>query len=172
MKSGSYIDLPQKLKNSSKGLLNIKNNKDDKFFMWCHIAYLFPEPPVNKNRLSKYINPKNDVDYTGITFPVTINQIDKIIENLNKINFNIFTFEDEKYVLPLYISKNNYDKICDMLLIRKVIDNTIKSHYVLITDLSKLLYNQNKTHKKVCYCRRCLQHFYTTLTDHMIYCKK
>ena len=142
--------------------------------MWCHIAHLFPTASDHKNRLSKYINHENDVDYTGITFPVTLNQIDKI-EKLNEINFNIFTLDDEeKYVLPLYISNNKYDKICDMLLIRKVIDNTIKSHYVLITDLSKLLYNQNKTHKKVSYCRRCLQHFYTIekLNDQMTYCKK
>ena len=88
--------------------------------------------------------------------PVTLNQID-IIEKLNEINFNIFTLDDkEKYIIPLYISNNNYDKICDMLLIRKVIDNTITSHYVLITNLSKLLSNQYKLHRKVSYCRRCL----------------
>ena len=60
-----------------------------------------------------------------------------------------------------------------MLLIKKVIDNTIKSH-VLITDFSKLLYNQNKTHKKVSYCRRCLQHFYTIekLNAYVIHCNK
>jgi len=31
-KGGSYIDLPQTFKNSSKGLINIKN-QDDKCFM-------------------------------------------------------------------------------------------------------------------------------------------
>ena len=125
------------------------------------IAHLFPTASEHKNKLSKYSSHENDVDYTGITFPVTLNQIDKI-EKLNEINFNIFTLDDEeKYVLPLYIFNNKYDKICDMLSIRKVIDKTIKSHYVLITNLSKLLHNQDKTHKKVCYCRRCLQHFYT-----------
>ena len=60
-----------------------------------------------------------------------------------------------------------------MLLIRKVIDNTIKSHYVLITDLSKLLYNQNKASKRLYYCKRCLQHLYTIekLNDYIIHCK-
>ena len=81
--------------------------------MWCHITYLFPTTSKNKNRLSKYINHENIIHYTGITFPVTLNQIDKI-EKLNEINFNIFTLDDEeKYVLPLYISKNKYNKICD-----------------------------------------------------------
>ena len=49
LKGGSYIDLPKKFKHSSKGLLNIKN-KDDKCFMWCHIAYLFSTPSNNTYR--------------------------------------------------------------------------------------------------------------------------
>ena len=83
LKGGSYIDLPKTFKNSSKGLINIKS-KDDKCFMWCHIAHLFPVT-VNKNRVSKYTNHEKDVDYTGITFPVILNQINKI-EKLNEIN--------------------------------------------------------------------------------------
>ena len=59
-----YIDLPHNFKSNSKDLINIKN-KDDKCFMWCHIAYIFPALSINKNRLSKYINHENDVDYTG-----------------------------------------------------------------------------------------------------------
>ena len=87
LKGGSYIDLPKKFKNSSKGLINIIS-KDDKCFMWCHIAHLFPVP-VSKNRVSKYRKHEKDVDYTGIKFLVTLDQINKK-ENLNEINFNIF----------------------------------------------------------------------------------
>ena len=36
-----YIDLVNKLKNSMKGLFNIKNN-DNKCFLWWHIRYLHP----------------------------------------------------------------------------------------------------------------------------------
>ena len=35
----SYIELPNKLRNSRKGLINIKNN-DSKCFLWCHIRHL------------------------------------------------------------------------------------------------------------------------------------
>ena len=35
----TYIELPDKLKNPVKGLINIKNN-DNKFFLWCHIRHL------------------------------------------------------------------------------------------------------------------------------------
>ena len=63
-----------------------------------------------------------------------------------------------------------------MLLIKKLQeDGTILSHYVLITDLSSLLYRQNKTKTKlkVYYCRRCLNHFRAKekLDDHAKYCK-
>ena len=37
-----YIDLPDELKNSAKGLMNIKN-KDDECFRWCHIRHLNPQ---------------------------------------------------------------------------------------------------------------------------------
>ena len=37
-----YIDLVNKLKNSMKGLFNIKNNDNDKCFLWWHIRYLHP----------------------------------------------------------------------------------------------------------------------------------
>ena len=35
----TYIELPDKLKNSMKGLISIKNN-DNKCFLWCHIRHL------------------------------------------------------------------------------------------------------------------------------------
>ena len=35
----TYIELPDELKNSMKGLSNIRNN-DNKCFLWCHIRHL------------------------------------------------------------------------------------------------------------------------------------
>ena len=35
----TYMELSDELKNSIKGLINIKNN-DNKCFLWCHIRYL------------------------------------------------------------------------------------------------------------------------------------
>ena len=52
-------------------------------------------------------------------------------------------------------------------------DKTLNSHYVLITDLSKLLFNQSKAGKRLHYYRRCLQQFYTLekLKGHILQCK-
>ena len=37
MKGSSYIKLPQELRNSAKGLINMKN-EDNECFRWCHIS--------------------------------------------------------------------------------------------------------------------------------------
>ena len=39
MNGSSYIKLPQELRNSSKGLINMKN-EDNECFRWCHIRCL------------------------------------------------------------------------------------------------------------------------------------
>ena len=41
MKGSSYIKLPQELRNSKKGLINMKN-EDNECFRWCHIRHLNP----------------------------------------------------------------------------------------------------------------------------------
>ena len=42
LSGSSYIELPTELKNSEKGLINIKD-KDDECFRWCHIRHLNPQ---------------------------------------------------------------------------------------------------------------------------------
>ena len=39
VKGSSYIQLPQELQHSSKGLINMKHN-DNEWFRWCHIRHL------------------------------------------------------------------------------------------------------------------------------------
>ena len=66
----TYIELPEKLKNPLKGLINIKNN-DNKCFLWCHIRHLNPLK-IHPERITK-IDKKviNDFDHEGIKFPVS-----------------------------------------------------------------------------------------------------
>ena len=46
LRGEGYILLPKHFDNNNKGLCNIKND-DEKCFMWCHIAFLYP--PVKTN---------------------------------------------------------------------------------------------------------------------------
>ena len=102
MKGNSYIKLPNELCNSSKGLINLKNN-DDECFRWCHIRHLNPQnkDPQRIKRSDKAF--LQSLDYQGIKFPVTIKQINKI-EKQNSIKINVFGYE-EKQKYPIYVSK-------------------------------------------------------------------
>ena len=76
LNGSSYIQLPEPL-NTKKGLINLKN-KDNECFRWCHIRHLNPEkkdPQRIKKSDRVYIS---KLDYSEITFPVTIKQVSKI----------------------------------------------------------------------------------------------
>jgi len=65
----SYIQLPKELRNSSKGLINIKN-KDNECFRWCRIRYL-SQQEVHPERIKKFDKEYiNKLDYSNIAFPV------------------------------------------------------------------------------------------------------
>ena len=66
----TYIELPDKLKNPMKDLINIKNN-DNKCFLCCHIRHLnlVKRHPGRITKVDKKMI--NDLDYEGIKFPVS-----------------------------------------------------------------------------------------------------
>ena len=87
IRGSSYIQLPPELRNSAKGLINLKN-KDNECFRWCHIRHLNPQekyPQRIKKSDKEYID---KLDYSGIEFPVTIKHINKI-EKKNNIRINV-----------------------------------------------------------------------------------
>ena len=88
LRGRSYFKLPEELSNSMKGLINIKN-EDDECFRWCHIRNLNPVK-VHPERVTQadreYVK---KLDYTGVTFPVTLKDMDRI-ERQNQINVSVF----------------------------------------------------------------------------------
>ena len=69
--------VPDELKNSMKGLINIKN-EDNERFRWCHVRHLNPQekdPQRIKKADKKYVK---KLDYIGIEFPVNAKQYNKI----------------------------------------------------------------------------------------------
>ena len=151
MNGSSYIQLPTELRNSAKGLINIKN-EDNECFRWCHIRHLNPQdktPQRIKKSDKEYVD---KLDYSGIEFPVTIKQFNKIEKN-NNININVFGYED-KQPYPVYISKEKCEDHIELLLVTK----DENEHYVLIKDFNKLMYNQTK-HKERKNFMHCLQCF-------------
>ena len=165
LKGSSYIELPQELRNSAKGLINMKN-KDNECFRWCHIRHLNPQDK-DSQRIKKtdkqYIE---KLDYSSIKFPVTVKQINKI-EKQNNICINLFGYE-EKQKFPIYISKENYQDHMELLLITE----DENKHYVLIKDFNKFMFSQTKHEHKKYFCMNCLQCFSRedVLTEHQNNC--
>ena len=161
MRGSSYVKLPQELRNSAKGLINMKN-EDNECFRWCHIRHLNPQakyPQRIKKVDKQYIE---DLDYSGIEFPVATKQYNKI-EKQNEININVFGYED-KQPYPIYVSKEKNEDHMNLLLIT---ENENK-HYVLIKDFNKFMYHQTKHNERKHFCMYCLQYFSSekVLTNH------
>ena len=165
MKGSSYIELPQELRNSKKGLINIKN-EDNECFRWCHIRHLNPQEK-NPQRIKKLDNQYiKNLNYSGIEFPVATKQYNKI-EKQNNININVFGYEN-KQPYPIYVSKERNEDFLNLLLIT---ENENK-HYVLIKDFNRFMRNQTKHNEKKHFCMYCLQCFSSerVLTDHKENC--
>ena len=55
---------------------------------------------------------------------------------MNKININVFSYED-KIIYPIYISDQPFNDVLDLLL--------INNHHVLIKDFNRLMLNKTKS---------------------------
>ena len=172
LRGNSYIPLPEELRNSMSGLINLKNT-DDKCFLWCHVRHFNPRK-VHPERITGLDRESaKKLDYSGITFPVTRNQINRI-EKQNKINIYLFGYDTvKKSVFPIYHSPENYDDHLKLLYISDE-DDTGKfiSHYVLIKDFNRLMFNFTKYKGKKHFCMHCLQCFYSKerLAKHKVHC--
>ena len=152
MKGSSYIQLPQELRNSAKGLINMKND-DNECFRWCHIRHLNPQEKYPQ-RIKKVDKPYIEkLDYSGIEFPVGVKYYNKI-EKQNSININVFGYEN-KQPYPIYVSKEKYEDHMELLLVTE----NENMHYVLIKDFNKFMYNQTKHEHRKHFCMHCLQCF-------------
>ena len=70
LNGSSCIELSTELRNSKKGLINMKN-KHEECFRWCHIRHLNPQtkyPERIKKEDKKMIN---ELNYDGIDFPLS-----------------------------------------------------------------------------------------------------
>ena len=147
--AGSFIDTPKFLYN--KGVFNIQNIRDDFCFLLCILAHIHR---VDKHavRTSKYESFMQELNNTGLQFPLKFSDTSKF-ENLNPtISGNVHVFENNE-VFPLYASKQDTSrKLANQLKQRRQV--SLPS----VRDLSALVHGRTKhdgfTH--VCpYCLYC-----------------
>ena len=132
--------------------------------MWSILAALHPASP-NPERLRHYQQYKDELNFSGIDFPVAIDKITKF-ERQNNISVNVFGFED--VLFPLHITNERFSTHVNLLLY----SHGSARHYCLIKDLNKLLYSQNRKKARMFYCPYCLHGFIRQdlLKDHKPHC--
>ena len=145
-------------------------NDDDQCFKWSVVRALHPVEK-NSERITKELKDQSErLDWSGLKFPVKLNQI-VIFEKFNpSISINVFGFEGDVYPLRLSKTKRT-QQIVNLLLI----SDGEKQHYCLIKSLSRLLSSQVSGHKESkSFCLNCLNHFPNEekLKIHEEYCLK
>ncbi|CAG2256166.1 unnamed protein product [Mytilus edulis] len=118
----SYMQLPSTIKHC-KGVINIQND-DNKCFLWSVLAAIHPTDN-NAHRVNKYKPFENELNTTGIDFPVPIKQVEKF-EKLNNLSINVFGYED--------FQKVQYPKEGDNILEFKDFYKAIKISFTIIAD--------------------------------------
>lgn len=185
IKGSSYIPLPNFIK-KKKACVNVRN-KDNQCFKWAVLSCIHAMK-IHVDRVSLYKPFEKELNFKGIDFPVSLNQIKKF-EKQNSISINVYMLK--KYgssfkVSPCHVTSHYHNKHINLLLIQdSYIDEneeqteddsttqSIKFHYVWIKNLSRLARSQNTKHKSKFYiCDRCL-HYFTKkeqLEQHKIDC--
>ena len=78
----------------------------------------------------------DQLNYNGVEFPVSVKDYSKIVAQ-NSVNINVFGYENKEFY-PIYVSKQNNEDMLNLLLITE----DEKTHYVLIKDFNRLLFNK------------------------------
>ena len=178
----SYVILPADLRNPRKGLINIKN-KDQNFFLWCHVRYINPVEihperirKDNKKLVRHMINPEkipqadkepvSDLGYDGTEFAVQEKDFSKF-EKKNNTCTNVFGYENG-LTFPVYVLGQKFK---DSMLMSLLIDDD-KFHYMCIKDFDRFMFHKRKNKNKKYFCKSCLQCFSSkiVLTEHKKVC--
>ena len=167
LRGSTFLPLPSKI-STKKAVINMKNN-DDQCFKWSVVRALNPVD-IHPERVSKELKDQSErLVWSGLKFPVKLDQI-VVFEQLNpQISINVFGFEGVVY--PLRLSKRKSEQTINLLLI----SDGEKQHYCLIKSLSRLLSSQVSGHKESnVFCLNCLNHFPNEekLKIHEEYCLK
>ncbi|CAB4408607.1 unnamed protein product [Rhizophagus irregularis] len=151
-----HIPLPKDLA-TKKGVVNPAND-DDKCFQWAILAALHP---VEKNaeRISKYKEYVNELNFKDIEFPVQADEV--ILRRFERQNptiaLCICEWRDHR-LCPIYVTdKDDAEgrKIIDLVLI----SNGEKQHYCWIKNMSRLVNKRTKDGHATFVCRWCISHF-------------
>ena len=175
IKASSYIDLPKELKNKN-AIINMKNEDNDKCFLWCVLRALNPKDK-NAERIDKDLKSKeNTLNMEGIAYPVSLKDINRFEKQNLDISISVLGYSKDEKIYPLRISKFTKVKKEDERkhnIVLLLIKNGDNSHYCYVKNESALLSSQVNSHgHKRYFCLNCLNGYDTPekLEKHKEYC--
>ena len=157
---GSYIELPKDIYNT-KAVVNVKN-KDKECFKWSVLAALHPADH-HAERLTHYQPYKDDLNFEGINFPVTIDQISKFEKQNPGISVTVIGIDEPEkkrvvprsVLFPLRVSDQQLEKHVVLLYWER----EEQYHYAWVKNLDRLLSHTKTHHDRTFFCERCFQGF-------------
>ena len=177
IKGSSYIDLPKELKNK-KAIINMKNEDNDKCFLWCVLRALNPKDR-DAERIDKDLkNKENTLNMEGIDYPVSLKDIKRFEKQNLDISISVLGYSKDERIYPLRISEFTKKKKEDERkhnIVLLLIKNGDNSHYCYVKNLSALLSSQVNKHKsKLYFCLNCLNGYddLEKLEKHKEYCSE
>ena len=168
----SFIETPENIANKM-AVVNVKNWNDELCFAWSVLASLYPAKH-NPDRLTNYESHLNELDLSGLTFPLKVSQIPKFERQNPDISVNVNAYENDPVseIVPLHISPHKQRQYhVNLLLLTD--DSTARQHYVLIKNLSRLVQGRTASQQKSHVCPYCLHCFSVSrlLDEHIPECK-
>ncbi|XP_060873939.1 uncharacterized protein LOC132947697 [Metopolophium dirhodum] len=167
MGGSSYIQLPEYI-DRKRGTINPQNT-DQECFKWAILARLVAENLSDRYKYcvgENYKKHEKNYNFNGISFPTPLSDITKFEKNNNNVSINVYGLDKKfqaprKYptyeVYPLRVVDEEKKDHFDLLL---VTDGENNSHYVYISNFSRLIRAQKTRHNGgVVFCKRCFTSF-------------
>lgn len=151
-----YIELPEWVQ-KKKACINIKNDHDEYCFMYC-MECAVQEPENNPQRVGTYKARAKLLDYTGLTFPVKVHDLNRF-ESLNpSVAVNVFCLRNTRAQHGLdalrLANRPNATIRANLLLL----EGEEFNHWVLIKNMSRMLSGNGNRYERL-YCYNCMASF-------------
>ena len=136
--------LPHQFVNKTNSILTFPPTSDEKCFLYCVLAALYPLPPERTRDTSKikaYMEHEKDLNTENLHYPVTLDQIPDF-EKKNNLTINVISLDSSEDIFFLYKSRHKSEKVINLLL--------FKNHYSLIRSWNCFLNFSGKHKRKLC----------------------
>lgn len=178
IRGSSYIELPRNiaLKNA---IVNVQNLNDEMCFMWAVLSAIH-DVQENPENVGSYMEFMDQLDFSGIRFPVEVSDIARFEAQNDWISINVYVVNENGIFGVHRLTSQIKEKHIHLLLLHAEINDTnaigpLNSHFCWIKDLNRLLKKQASKHNgPIFLCDRCLHYFYSDmkLRNHLIDCMK